>query len=147
LVNSDGKVIGMNAFIYSGNDNIGTSIGLGFAIPVNRIKTVKDQLLEHGSVPHDFWSGIQYQDLSPMIAFLLDLKSSDGIIITVVGRGTPWDDAGLESEDVILEIGGQRIHSSKDIDSLKKKMRFSAGDELELTVYRNRRIYRAVVKF
>jgi serine protease Do len=146
LVNSEGKVIGMNAFIYSGNNNVGTSIGLGFAIPVNTVKSVKDDLLEHGSVPRDVWAGVQYQDVSPMIADLLNMKSHDGIIITDVERGSPWDEAGLDAEDVILEIGGRRIESATDVENIKKK-KISSGDELELTVYRNRRIYRAVVSF
>lgn len=147
LVNSVGKVIGMNAFIYSGNNDVGTSIGLGFAIPVNRLKSVKEDLLLHGSVPRNYWSSIQYQDLSPMIAYLLNMKSREGVIITDVERGSPWDEAGLDAEDVILEIGGRRIRSSDDVEKLKNNVKFSSGDELELTVYRNRRIYRAVVSF
>ncbi len=146
LVNSEGKVIGMNAFIYSGNNNIGTSIGLGFAIPANKVKSVKDDLLAHGSVPRNVWSSIQYQDVSPMIAYLLNMKNHDGVIITNVERASPWDEAGLDAEDVILEIGGRRIQSDDDVENIKQK-KFSSGDELELTVYRNRRIYRAVVTF
>ena len=146
-MNSEGKVIGMNAFIYSGNDNVGTSIGLGFAIPINKVKSVKDDLLEHGSVPRDVWAGMQYQDVSPMIAQLLYMKTHDGIILTDVERGSPWDEAGLDAEDVILEISGRRIRSADEFESLKSKLNFSSGDELELTVYRNRRIYRAVVSF
>ncbi len=147
LVNSDGKVIGMNAFIYSGNENYGTSIGLGFAIPINRIKDVKDDLIEHGSVPRNFWSGIQYQDITPTIAYLLNMKSREGVIITDVERDTPWDEAGLDAEDVILEISGRRIRSSSDIDDVKSNLKLSSGDQVELTVYRNRRIYRAIVSF
>ena len=147
LVNSLGKVIGMNAFIYSGNNEIGTSIGLGFAIPGNRVRTVMENLLKHGSVPRDFWSDIQYQNLTGTIAFLLGLSSPAGVIITDVERNSPWDEAGLEPEDVILRINGERIESGRDIERLKKRLSLSAGDQLELAVYRNRRIYKAVVQF
>ena len=147
LVNSQGKVIGMNAFIYSGSENIGTSIGLGFALPINRVKVVAEDLLRHGSVPRDFWAGIQYQDITNTIAFLLRMKSTDGVIITDVERNSPWDEAGLEAEDVILEIEGRQVRSSSDLDQLKNRLKLASGDELDLAVYRNRRIYKARVKF
>ncbi|MBN1478852.1 PDZ domain-containing protein [candidate division KSB1 bacterium] len=148
LVNSEGKVIGMNAFIYSGSSSgIATNIGLGFAIPINRVKDVMTDLLKHGAVPRDFWTGIQYQDITSVIAFFLNMNSTDGVIITDVERNSPWDEAGLEIEDVILRIEDIEIRSSKNVDALKERLTLHSGAELELTVYRNRRIYRALVKF
>lgn len=148
LVNSEGKVIGMNAFIYSGSrGGAATNIGLGFAIPIDRVKNVMTDLLTHGAVPRDFWTGIQYKDITSVIAFFLELTSTDGVIITDVERNSPWDEAGLEIEDVILKIGDNQIRSSKEVHALRGKLNLRRGMELELTVYRNRRIYRALVKF
>jgi len=146
LVNSNGRVIGMNAFIYSGNQNYGTSIGLGFAIPVNRIKTVVAEILEHGSVPRDIWQSIQVNDVTPYIAYYLGMNRAVGVIVSDVEPRSPWDEAGLEPEDVILEIEGVTIQNSADVDRLKKKLRLKKGDLLTLKVYRNHRIYSAEVK-
>ncbi|MBN1558690.1 trypsin-like peptidase domain-containing protein [candidate division KSB1 bacterium] len=147
LVNSEGNVIGMNAFIFTGSQDIGTSIGLGFALPINRVKEVAQELLTHGSIPKDLWSGLQYQDITNSMALLLRLNSTQGVIVTDVERNSPWDDAGLQAEDVILEINGNRLRSSAEFDGLKESLKLKVGDELELTVYRNRRIYSARVKF
>ena len=146
LVNSNGRVIGMNAFIYSGNQNYGTSIGLGFAIPVNRIKTVVAEILEHGSVPRDIWQSIQVNDVTPYIAYYLGMNRAVGVIVSDVEPRSPWDEAGLEPEDVILEIEGVTIQNSADVDRMKKKLRLKKGDLLTLKVYRNHRIYSAEVK-
>ena len=137
----------MNAIIFSGNSDIGTSIGLGFAIPINRVKTVVNDILEHGSVQRDIWQAIQYNDVTPYIAYYLRMNKAVGVIVSDVDRDSPWDNAGLEPEDVILEISGMKIQNSKDIESLKKKLHLKTGDALQLKVFRNRRIYSAEVKY
>ncbi len=146
LVNSTGEVIGINTFIYSGNDGIGTNIGLGFAIPINRVKSVLDDLMKHGSVKRNVWMSIQYRNISPTVAFYLGLRSTDGVIVTDVERKSPWEQAGLEAEDIILEVEGESIRSVADIERIKEKLNLDKGDSIELKVYRNRRIYRAIVK-
>ena len=146
LINAYGEVIGINTFIYS---NVGGGLGtpLGFAIPVNRVKAVVADILKYGSVQRDWWTQIQFDDLTPMIAFYLNLNSTDGVIVTNVERKSPWQEAGLESEDVIFEIEGKAIKSKKDIELLKSRIRLKKGDTLSMKVYRNRRIYRAEVTF
>jgi serine protease Do len=147
LVNGAGRVIGMNAFIYSGSSNAGTSIGLGFAIPVNRVKIVVNDILEYGSVQRDLWQSIQFNDVTPVIAHYLRMNQAVGVIVSDVDRDSPWEEAGLEPEDVIIEINGEPIQNSKDIEKLKNKLSLKKGDAAALKVYRNRKIYSAEVKY
>jgi len=145
LVNSNGRVVGINSFIYSGDYRLGTNIGLAFAIPINRVKASLQEIIEHGRVQRDIWASIQYNDVTPYIAYYLDMSQSVGVIISQVDRNSPWDEAGLEAEDVILEINNQTIRNSQDVDKLKETLSLSKGEELNLRVYRNRRVYRAKV--
>lgn len=147
LANSLGQMIGMNAIIVSGSSNTGTSIGLGFAIPVNRIKSVVNDIIEHGSVQRDIWQTIQYNDVTPYLAYYLHMTKAVGVIVSDVDRDSPWDRAGLEPEDVILEINGAKIQNSRDMELQKKKLHLKKGDVLQLKVFRNRRIYSADVKY
>jgi len=147
LANSSGQVIGMNAIIFSGRSDIGTSIGLGFAIPINRVETVVKDILEHGSVQRDIWQSIQYNDVTPYLAYYLRMDKAVGVIVSDVDRDSPWDNAGLEPEDVILEINGAKIQNSKDMELQKKKLKLKKGGVLQLKVFRNRRIYSADVKY
>ncbi len=147
LVNSMGEVIGINTFIYSGNSGVGTSIGLGFAIPINRVKSVLDDLMQHGTVKRDMWKSLQYRNISPTVAYYLGLRTTDGVIVTDVGRKSPWEEAGLEVEDIILEMDDKTIHSVHDMEQVKESLNLRQSGSIELKVYRNRRIYRAVVNY
>lgn len=148
LVNGNGEVIGINTFIYSNNNGAGGgNIGLGFAIPINRVKTVLSDILKYGSVQRDLWTRIQFDDISPTVAFYLRLNSTSGVIVTTVERNSPWQEAGLESEDVILEIDGKTVKSKKDIERIKSQLKLTKGDVIPLKVYRNSRVYRADVTF
>jgi serine protease Do len=147
LVNGAGEVIGINTFIYSNGGSEGGNIGLGFAIPVNRVKTVLNDILKYGSVQRDLWTRIQFDDISPTVAFYLRLNTTDGAIVTNVEPNSPWQEAGLESEDVIFEIDGKAVKSKRDIERIKSQLKLTKGDVLSLKVYRNRRVYRADVAF
>lgn len=147
LVNSYGQVIGINTIIYSVSSDIGANIGLGFAIPINRVKTVLADLLKFGSIQRNIWTQIQFEDVTPMVAFYLRMNSTQGTIVTNVERGSAWAEAGLETEDVIIEINGKTIKSTSDIERLKKEITPQKGDTILLKVFRNRQVYRAEVTY
>ncbi len=114
LVNGDGEVIGINTFIFSRS---GGSLGIGFAIPINRAKVVMDDLLRHGTVRHNVWTGVSTQDLNPWIAQSLGLESDDGAIITDVVSKSPGDKAGLIRGDVIIAVEGKQVRSVNDVQA------------------------------
>ena len=136
LVNCNGFVIGINTFIFSGSAGSGTNIGLGFAIPINRVKRHIDDLIKYGRVKRDFWTGIQYDELTRMVASYLQLNTTDGVIITDVEPKSPAESAGLQVGDVIQEMNGETIKNGQDVKRIIESEDLAQGDVLILEIYR-----------
>ncbi len=136
MANALGEVIGMNTFIFTGSDYFQGSIGLGFAIPINRVKRVVKDLKTFGRVDRQFWTGLEVQDLRPSIARYFGLRSSIGVIVSNVEPGSPAEKAGLQVGDIIIEFNGQRITNTRDIWSILDNIDAKAGDVIPLKVLR-----------
>ncbi len=133
LVNLDGRVIGINTAIYSGS---GGYMGIGFAIPINMARTIADQLRTQGKVVRGFL-GIMGQDIDADMVEPLGLETSQGIIVASVEDETPADRAGLQIDDIILELDGERIES---YDTFRNDIAMLSPDtEIRLTVLRDGR--------
>jgi serine protease Do len=146
LVNSNGEIIGVNAFIYSGSESIGTSIGLGFAIPINRVKQVLRELKESGSVNRQFRTGLRVENISRLMVRSLGLRSSDGVIISEVERDSPADRAGLQVWDIILTVNGKKVSMVDDIWNVINENDVKGGDELRLAILRKNQKYDAKLR-
>ncbi len=107
LVNSQGEVIGINTAIVS-NGFTGGNVGIGFAIPINRVKIVVRKLLEEGSFRRGYL-GVGLRDLTAEEREELGIR--EGALITSVDRGTPAYKAGIRPGDVIVEINGQPVRN------------------------------------
>lgn len=107
LVNSRGEVIGINTAIVAGGFT-GGNVGIGFAIPINRVKTIVQQLLEKGSYRRGYL-GIALSDIPADMRD--ELKATQGILVRSVERGTPADKAGIEAGDVIVEVDGTPVRN------------------------------------
>lgn len=105
LINLRGKVIGVNTAIFTQS---GGSMGIGFAIPSNMVKQVMDQIISTGVVKRAYL-GIILQNLDKDLSEALNLKSSEGILISDVVKDSPADKAGLKQGDIIIEINGEKI--------------------------------------
>lgn len=134
LVNAAGEVIGVNSFIYTGGDyNIG-SIGIGFAIPINRARSFLAEVQEHGE-PRRAWTGIVYlQDLTRLLAEQLSLPSTDGALVVQVASQGPAAKAGLKRGDVIVAIDNESVQSVDDAISILQG--FRVDDQCTLHVIR-----------
>ena len=110
LVDATGEVIGINTFIISRS---GGSEGLGFAIPVDVVRHVVDEIRRYGEVRRP-WAGFTVRDISSFIAERLGLESREGVVVWSVDSGSPADKAGLEVGDVIRKVNGQAIRDSGD---------------------------------
>jgi serine protease Do len=127
LVSADGEVIGVNSSIYS---NSGGSIGLGFAIPINRARRVADDLVEHGRVRRP-WIGVR-----------LDQPKSDnprdyialGARVAAVTPGSPAQRAGIRVGDVLLREKNRSIRNRFDWDAALLDLR--VGEQVSLVVRR-----------
>ena len=128
LFTQDGKVIGMNTAILSPS---GGSIGIGFAIPSNMIKTVVSQLESTGHVTRGY-IGVEAQQVGATMAKAMHLAEKSGALIAGVQSDTPAERAGLQPGDVITSVNGQTVKDPRDlaVDIAAVK----PGDEAQLQV-------------
>ena len=140
LVNALGEVIGMNTFIFTGSPYEQGWAGIGFAIPVNRIKEIVKEIRTHGSINRDYWLGIvKVQDLNPQIIRALGLPVDHGVIITQIERSSPAYRAGLREGDLIVALNQKPVTDVDQFVDLLTNMDLRVGDVLNFTVYRENR--------
>lgn len=133
LVNSIGELVGINTLIYTAGRSTG-NVGVGFAIPINKVEKIVKDLKEDGEVNRDFWTGLSVQTVDEGIANYYDLKNTRGVIITSVADGSPADKAGLRPRDVILKIGGNMINNDETLIGFLQEYR--TGDVVEFEILR-----------
>jgi serine protease Do len=134
LVNSVGEVIGVNAVIYTPNQG---SIGLGFAIPINRVKAVVAELKRSGKIERDWYTGLEIQTVDARVARYFGLDKAEGVIISDVKRGSPADRAGFRVGDIIIEANGEKIGDEEALSSVVNDLR--VGDTVKMQVLRDRK--------
>jgi serine protease Do len=136
LVNSLGQAIGMNTFIYSESPYEGF-VGIGFAIPINRIKEIVEELHKTGSIDRNYWLGIlDGQDLNPYIVKALDLNIKEGMIITSMEKNSPAFKAGMREEDVVVGVNDKEVSSREQFIEAISSMDLRIGDTLNFTIVR-----------
>lgn len=133
LVNAMGEVIGINTFIYTGSNSNKGSIGIGFAIPINRARRVAEELITYGK-RRQVWTGISVQDLNRSIALALGYEGLDGVAIVGVQPGSPGAKAGLRTGDIIQKMGDRTIGSHIDIDGFF--LDYFVGDTIAMKIVR-----------
>jgi serine protease Do len=136
LVNSSGQAIGMNTFIYTGSSSEHGSVGLGFAIPVNRINKIISVIKAGGSINREIWWGFKVQDLSSVIIKALGLKIKQGVIVTSVIENSSAGEADLKTEDVIVRIGEHKVSNVDAMIEFLEDMDLQVGDKLEFHIIR-----------
>ncbi|MGE5680289.1 MAG: S1C family serine protease [Bacillota bacterium] len=134
LVNSIGELIGMNTLIFTSGESSG-SIGLGFAIPINKAKRIIEELRNKGSVDRNFWVGLRVQTIDEGIANYYKLPSSRGVIVTYVERNSPASKAGIEVGDIITDVEGFKINNDQSLTSVFQE--FRTGQVVSLNVIRD----------
>ena len=131
LVNADGQVIGINTFIFTQG---GGSLGIGFAIPINRARRVRDEITRFGRV-RAAWPGMQVQPVTPYLAQRLGYSDAHGMVVTRVDPGGPAAGAGLQVGDRITRVNAIDV---KSVDDAQKAIFGAAvGDPLEVTFERD----------
>jgi S1-C subfamily serine protease len=112
LLNSKGEVIGVNAQIQGGT--VDGNVGIGFAIPVNTVKSVASQLIESGKVEHPYL-GVTLQEITPELAENFRLPVDEGVLIASVQDDTPAADAGLQGGTTQVTLNGENYTLGGDI--------------------------------
>ncbi|MDP4198174.1 MAG: trypsin-like peptidase domain-containing protein [Bacteroidota bacterium] len=122
LLNANGDVIGMNSVIRStaqSNEGAG-SIGLGFAIPINKIKEVVDRLRSGDKLDRNIdlgKLGMQAQDVTPQIKDYYNLTSDIGVVVMALNRGGIADKAGIQAGDLVVALDKEKIRSTDQLQS------------------------------
>jgi serine protease Do len=142
LVNSLGELIGVNTFIITQS---GGSMGLGFAIPVSRVKYILDEVATYGRI-RQIWIGLRVQEVTPGIARSLGLDRARGLIIADADPESPSYEAGLRRGDVIMAVNGEE---ASNYETARRAIFGSrVGDVLEFDVLRDgkHKVFKVKVK-
>jgi serine protease Do len=130
LFNMNGEVVGMNSQIISRS---GGYMGLSFAIPIDVVMGVAEQLKAHGKVERGRL-GVMIQEVTADLADSFGLKSPTGALVAAVEDGSPAEKAGLRVSDIILAFDGHPINSSLDLPRLVGMTK--PGTPATLTIWR-----------
>jgi S1-C subfamily serine protease len=148
LINAAGEVIGINSQIATGGGGNG-NVGIGFAIPIDTVRSEIHQLETNGEVEHAFL-GISGGTITPDLAKAINLPVKEGVIVQSVVKGGPADKAGIEGGntsatiegaevslggDIITEIDGKKVAGMDEIVEIVNAA--NPGESLELTILRD----------
>ncbi len=137
LIDLDGEVVGINTAIIFGAQNI------GFSIPINWAKQDLEDIIKHGRIIKPF-IGLQYVMLNKELQQKYSLPVEYGALVVrdhipnsvAVIAGSPADKAGVQENDIILTVNGEKLTDDKDLSD--KLQNFNVGDEIELAVLRKK---------
>lgn len=131
LVNLRGELVGINTAIYGPT---GGNIGIGFAIPVNMVKQITEQLIEHGEVKRGRL-GFTAQDLTPELAEAFGTSRNKGVVVARVEPKSPAEKAGIKVGDVIIAVNGNEVESSAQVRNEIGLLRI--GTQVSIEILRN----------
>jgi S1-C subfamily serine protease len=145
LLNSRGQVIGVNSQIESES---GGNVGIGFAVPIDTVKEVVSQIIQHGKVEHA-WMGVEMQAVDSNLSEAYSLPVEEGVLVVDVRAGSPADQAGLRGGnqqvvvdgvsyvlggDIVTRADGDQVVSPDDLRRLV--MSKDPGDVVTLEIHR-----------
>lgn len=151
LLDSHGNVIGINTAIYSpgARNGEGGSVGIGFAVPINRAKAILDEFRTTGHISHPVHGILSVAFVQGDLAEALQLPASGGLLIQELEDGSPAQAAGLRGYTRVVQAGMYRLGIGGDLitaidgkpvetqDALKKAVNQKrAGDKMEFTIFR-----------
>ena len=127
LLNIKGKVIGINVAI------IAQAQGIGFAIPINVVKDILQDLIIKGRVSRP-WLGIYMRDVNEKIASYLNLAETEGVVAMNIVQDSPADKMGIKQYDVVKKINSNDVLNTSDLQEILAEMR--PGEKISMMVYR-----------
>jgi serine protease Do/serine protease DegQ len=131
LVNLRGELVGINSAILSRS---GGNIGIGFAIPVNMVKGVMDQLVKYGEVKRGVL-GVNLYNVTPEIAKEFGLSESSGALVGGVAQGSAADKAGIKTGDIITALNNTGVRNSGELRNAIGLLH--VGDKVEIGLLRD----------
>jgi len=131
LVNLRGELIGINTAILAAGGS--GNVGIGFAIPINMVRQIVEQLIEFGEVRRGML-GVIMQNLTPELSQAFGLDLHQGVVISQVIEDTAAEDAGLKVGDVVTSINGAPVKSASAMRNMVGLLR--VGEEMSMTIIR-----------
>ena len=128
LLNMKGEVVGINTAI------VANGSGIGFAIPINLAKDIIMALKNEGEVTRG-WLGVAIQDLNGDMAEYYGIEDKKGVFVADVFEGDPADRAGIKAKDIILEVNGEKIKTSRQLTSMIA--RIPVDDHVKIKILRD----------
>ncbi|MFB6182117.1 MAG: S1C family serine protease [Candidatus Magasanikbacteria bacterium] len=133
LLNLKGEVVGINTAVSEQGQAV------GFAIPINQVKSTINSVIKNGKIVRP-WLGVRYLQINPRIAEMNNLKVGYGALVIrgdsrgdlAVVPGSPADKAGLEENDIILEVNGEKLKGGNTLRTMISKQK--VGEKIELTI-------------
>jgi len=116
LLNLDGELVGINTAIATDGFSRANA-GVGFAIPIDQVKRVTQDLINTGIVSRG-WLGVSIQDINSNMSKALDIKEQTGVLISDVFSNSPAKIGGLLPHDIVLEVNGKKVTSSSQLKNL-----------------------------
>ena len=142
LVNTRGELVGINTAIAS---QTGSYSGYSFAIPVNLVKKVVDDLVEFGNVQRGF-IGVSIRDIDSKLAIEKNIKETRGVYVAGLTIDGAAKSAGIEEGDIIVKIGENEVNSSPQLQ--EQIGQYRPGDKVRVVVLRdgNERVFSVVLR-
>ncbi len=137
LVDSSGRVIGINTAM------IPFAQGIGFSIAVNTAKAIAHDIIQYGRVVRP-WMGIVGMTVTRQVAAYYGLSITKGTMIAQLVRGGPADESGLEQGDIITMIDGKSVNSIEELQSILRSRK--VGDEIEVEFQRDQSSRRSRIR-
>jgi Do/DeqQ family serine protease len=141
LVDAHGDLVGINTAVL--NRAYGGPEGIGFAIPVNLVRGVMEQILKHGHVVRG-WLGFVPQDLSDEQAAQLGIAAGGGVTVVNILVKSPAFEAGVRPGDLILGLAGEPVRSAQDLVS--RVAALPPGAQVDLAGRHGRQAYNVKLK-
>ncbi len=140
LLNALGEVIGINTVIYSTaqSSNGAGSIGIGWAIPINRIKNIIEILKNNKSINRNFETGMDIATLDEKLAYYLGIKPRSGVVVVALNTRSVSGKSGIEPGDIIIEINDEEITDEADYYMIINDMK--VGDKLNIKFIRDEKV-------
>jgi S1-C subfamily serine protease len=136
LVDMQGNLVGIPTLNAIDTEFNTPANGLGFAIPSNRIKNIAQQIISTGQVEHTGrpYLGVSVTDVDQAVQAEYHLSVSSGVWIKQVNDGTPAAAAGLQSNDVIVQISNSAVHNTSELSTIL--LEYKPGTTVPVTIYR-----------
>jgi serine protease Do len=141
LVDMNGRLIGINTAIFSRS---GGSNGIGFAIPVNMVRSVIEQSLTGASKVTRPWAGVDLQDVTADLAAALKLDRPRGALVSKLHPESPLAKAGVRQGDVLLRLAGRRIENAQEFNF--RFATLAVGEKARIVFSRRNKRVRAEVR-